>query len=130
MLVHKVCTAVWYMFSQFLICAPLTKTTHRLNLEDPSPSFCSSSFVLLLPNTFKNRHLLFLCLPPVFLVFSAPLGVLRDFCCSVKAAAALMAHPSRAVIQTYRLLEYKSCPAFALAGSSSRRHTVYLFINL
>lgn len=51
-----------------------------------------------------------------------PLGVLRDFSCSVKSAAALMAGPSRAVIQTYKQLEYKFCQEFALAGSSSRGH--------
>lgn len=61
--------------------------------------------------------------------FSAPLGVLWDFSCSVKSAAALMARPSRAVIQTSELLGYKPCPEFVLAGSSSRSHGDYLFIS-
>lgn len=54
--------------------------------------------------------------------------VLRDFSCSVKSAAAPMARPTRAVIQTFMLLGLKSCPEFVLAGSSSRSHRDYLFI--
>lgn len=56
------------------------------------------------------------------------LAVLWDFSCSVKSAAAPMARPSTAVIQTFMLLGLKSCPEFVLAGSSSRSHRDYLFI--
>lgn len=56
------------------------------------------------------------------------LVVLWDFSCSVKSAAAPMARPSTAVIQTFMLLGLKSCPEFVLAGSSSRSHRDYLFI--
>lgn len=63
------------------------------------------------------------CVPPTSLFV-----VLRDFSCSVKSAAAPMARPSRAVIQTFMLLGLKSCPEFVLAGSSSRSHRDYLFI--
>lgn len=81
------------------------------------------------PTFFKNRCLLHLCLPPLCSwYFQPPLWVLWDFYCSVKSAAALMARPSRAVIQTSKLLGHKSCPEFALAGSSSRGRRDYLFI--
>lgn len=56
------------------------------------------------------------------------LVVLWDFSCSVKSAAAPMARPSTAVIQTFMLLGLKSCPEFVLAGSSTRSHRDYLFI--
>lgn len=78
---------------------------------------------------FKNRCLLCMCLPPpCSWYFQHPLWVLWDFYCSVKSAAALMPRPSRAVIQTSKLLGHKSCPEFALAGSSSRGRRDYLFI--
>lgn len=46
--------------------------TQRANLKEPTP--LSSSFVLLLPNVFKNRCLLFSCLPPCCAsgIFSPP----------------------------------------------------------
>lgn len=85
--------------------------------------FPSSPRMLPLSSVFKNS--LAISVSPLlrswhFLL--PPLGVLRDFSCSVKSAAALMARLSRAVIQTYKQLEYKFCPEFALAGSSSRGH--------
>lgn len=93
--------------------------------------FPSSPRMLPLSSVFKNS--LAISVSPLlrswhFLL--PPLGVLRDFSCSVKSAAALMAGPSRAVIQTYKQLEYKFCQEFALAGSSSRGHKdlfIYLF---
>lgn len=115
--------------SQFLICAPLTKTTHRVNLKDLISFFLFLYAVV--PQHFLKIDTCYFCVSPaVRLVFSAPLGVLRDFCCSLKAAASPMARPSRAIIQTYRLREYKSCLEFALAGSSSRSHRDYFVLYL
>ena len=112
---------------RLLIWAPLTKKTHRVNLKKPS---LSCLLCCCYPTFFKNRCLLHLYLPPLCSwYFQPPLWVLWDFYCSVKSAAALMARPSRAVIQTSKLLGHKSCPEFALAGSSSRgRGRDYLFI--
>lgn len=78
--------------------------------------------------TFSKIDACYFCVSLLCSCFSAPLTVLRDFGCSVKSAAALVARPSRAVIQTSRLLEYKSCPEFALVGNSSRGSSDYLFI--
>lgn len=115
--------------TRLLIWAPLTKTTDRVNLKKTLFLFILLALCCCYPTILKIAPLLFLCLPRCAPGIFFPLGVERDLCCSVKSAAALMARPSRAVIQTSKLLEYKSCPEFALAGSSSRGHRDYLFIS-
>lgn len=64
-----------------------------------------------------------------FLVPRSDEGFLLPCSLAVKSAA-LMPRPSRAVIQTSKLLEYNSCPEFALAGSSTAYRRDYLFISL
>lgn len=136
MLLCELCTALWFG----LICAFSPDETPNLGSFwqrwhtgwtwktpllhflcaccDPTFSKIDACYFCCLPR----------CAPSYFQPLYVPLGVLRDFCCSVKSAAALMARPSRAVIQTSKLLEYKSRPEFALAGRSSRGHRDYLFI--
>lgn len=92
-----------------------------------------------LPFSYLHHHRLVIFVSPsrrapgilVSLLLPSPgvRGWGGGFSRSVKSAAALMAQPSRAVIQTPKLLQYKSHPGFTLAGDSSRARQDYLFIS-